>query len=104
MDRTSINVVIICVIVLITWTKLANKIYPPKPLPPRATNEPAAPLNSTSTASAAVPAGAPFTPLPVANTNVAEETQILETPQARYTFSSYGGGLKLVELQIKIES
>src|SRR6478672_267674 len=104
MDRTSIIVIIVCVIVLITWTKLANKIYPPKPLPPAATNVQTAPISGTNAPAATPAPGTAAMPVPLANTNVAEQTEIVATPEARYTFSSYGGGIKLVELQVKIES
>jgi len=101
MDRTSLIVVIICVIVLITWTKLVNRIYPPKPLPPGATNVQTAPVTATNQGGTPGPS---FGPVPVANTNVPEATEVLATPEARYTFTSHGGGIKLVELQMKIES
>jgi YidC/Oxa1 family membrane protein insertase len=104
MDRTSLIVVIICVIVLITWTKLVNKIYPPKPLPPGVTNVQTAPLTSTNAAAVGPASGTAFAQVPLANTNIPEETEILATPEARYTFTSHGGGIKLIELQVKIES
>jgi YidC/Oxa1 family membrane protein insertase len=40
----------------------------------------------------------PVVRAPVANTNVAEETIELQTPEAHYWFTSHGGGLKAVEL------
>src|SRR5262245_29612058 len=108
MDRTSLIVVILCVIVMLTWLKLSDKIFPPKPLPPGVTNVQTAPVASTSPPSGAAPAPATTStaaaPVPLANTNIAEELEILSTSEARYTFSSHGGGLKVVELQIKRDS
>src|SRR3954451_18378211 len=109
MDRTSIIVLAICVIVMLSWTRVVNKIYPPKPLPPGATNSHQAaitssnpgPTTTTTTTTSTTSAAPSGVSVPVANTNVAEEILPFDTEEARYTFSSYGGGLKLVELQIK---
>jgi YidC/Oxa1 family membrane protein insertase len=81
---------------------VVNKLYPPKPLPPRSTNAPPASLATTNQSAAGT-----NQPPPVAteaesrlliNTNVPEETEIITNENARYTFTSHGGGLKLVEL------
>ncbi|HSU57469.1 MAG TPA: membrane protein insertase YidC [Candidatus Dormibacteraeota bacterium] len=108
MDRTSIIVLAICFVVLMLWYPLVvNKLYPPKPMPRGATNA-AAPATisvtnqtgattTTTTTSANISAEAPAF-RPVANTNVPEEFLVVTNDDARYTFSSYGGGLKLVEL------
>src|SRR5439155_18290071 len=37
-------------------------------------------------------------PKPIAGTNVAEHLQVLTNENARYTFTTHGGGLKLIEL------
>ena len=99
MDRNSILVLVICFILLMCWYPLVvNKLYPPKPLPPGATN---APSTLTATNQATAPGPNPVeTPLPkpVANTNVAEDLLVVTNDNSRYTFSSYGGGLKKVEL------
>ena len=103
MDRKSIIALVICFIVLMLWYPLVNKIYPPKPLPPGATNAPtgALPPGSWSTSSPAAPPvlEQPTTTLkPMFHATVPEELREVTNDNARYTFTSYGGGLKLVEL------
>jgi len=114
MDRKSIAVVVACVILLVLWQAvIVPKFWPNKPLPPGATNA----LNSAQSplgTNAPPAAPAPGTPTPsittsatqlVVNTNTPEQLIVVtnENPlntneNARYTFTSYGGGLKLVEL------
>jgi YidC/Oxa1 family membrane protein insertase len=103
MDRNSIIVLVVCFILLMLWYPLVNKIYPPKPLPPRATNAYSTALSSTNTGTniqaPPVVAEEPATaPQPVVTANVPEELLTVANSNARYTFTSYGGGLKLVEL------
>ena len=104
MDRKSIVVIVLCFGLLGLWSYvLVPKLYPSKPLPPGATNAPAAALNPTNQ-----PAMAPATLTPevaapiskpvVTNTNAQEELIELTNGDARYTFTSHGGGLKLIEL------
>jgi YidC/Oxa1 family membrane protein insertase len=94
-------------VAFVLWTQvIVPKMYPPKPLPPGATNVQSAPLTATNaapsatTTPAATPTApaAPVAPVPVANTNVPEEIVELQTPEAHYWFTSHGGGLKAVEL------
>src|ERR1035437_5481654 len=78
MDRKSILALVVCFIVLMLWYPLVNKIYPPKPLPPGATNAYSATLSATNrTASPeAAPAVAeelPPAPKPVVTPNAPEE-------------------------------
>src|ERR1044071_3903918 len=103
MDRTSILILVVCFVALMLWYPLVNKLYPSKPLPHGATN--AAPATVTSTnptpatsappvlAEAVVPA-----PKPVTNTNVPEQFLSVTNENARYTFTTHGGGLKTIEL------
>src|SRR2546429_4851287 len=102
MDRKSIIVIIVCFGLLGLWSYvLVPKLYPPRPLPPGTTNAPLAVLNPTNQ-----PATTPATPTPeaaepiakpiVANTNVEERTVELTNGNARYTFTSYGGGAELI--------
>ena len=103
MDRKSIIALVVCFLVLMLWYPLVNKIYPPKPLPPGATNAPAAALsltNRTATLSPAAPVlEQPVpAPKPIVSANVPEELLVVTNSNARYTFTSHGGGLKLVEL------
>ncbi len=109
MDRKSIIALVVCFVVLMLWYPLVvNKLYPPKPLPP-ATNAPPGTLASTNQAATSAPAPAalenPVTaPGLLVNTNVPEQILEVENEDARYTFSSHGGGLKAVELKRFLET
>ena len=48
MDRKSIIILVACFLVLILLHPLADKLFPPKPLPPGATNALAAALSLTN--------------------------------------------------------
>ena len=104
MDRKSIAVLVVCFIVLMLWYPLVvNKLYPPKRLPPGATNAPAATLTTETNAGAtsAVPAivEEPYgARKPVVTANTPEELLEITNATAHYTFTSHGGGLKLIEL------
>src|SRR5205807_8008945 len=72
-------------------------------LPPGATNLP--PTAATATNPASSSSNAPQmleTPAPgpklSANTNISEQLLVIANENARYTFTSYGGGLKEIEL------
>src|SRR5206468_4042228 len=87
------------------WTVvLVPKYWPPRPLPAAATNAPLTTLAATNQGpltSAVSPsrAEAPvIPPRPLPDTNVPEELLVLTNDNARYTFTSHGGGLKLIEL------
>jgi YidC/Oxa1 family membrane protein insertase len=104
MDRQSTVVIIVCVLLIGLWYfVLVPKLYPQKPLPPGWTNAPSAtelaatPGPTSPAAPARIEAPAP-TPALVVNTNQPEQLVRLSNGNARYTFTSYGGGLKLVEL------
>ena len=103
MDRTSIIVLVVCFILLMLWYPLVvNKLYPPKPIP-RGTNAPSATVTATNQVGVGtnvpVLAEAPTNAPRVAfNTNVAEDLVVISNENARYTFTSHGGGLKLIEL------
>jgi YidC/Oxa1 family membrane protein insertase len=103
MDRTSIIALVVCIVILLLWYPLVvNKLYPPKPIPAAATNAASATVTVTNegTTSTVSSAAAPAVPRPilVTDTNVPEQTLLLTNENARYTFTSHGGGLKLVEL------
>ena len=106
MDRKSILIVALCVAMLFGWHFVVNKMYPPKPAPPAATNVVSATQTATTTnLTAPAPSGqsnvAPSTgPAPrlVVDTNTPEQLIVRTNEHARYTFTSYGGGLKFVEL------
>jgi YidC/Oxa1 family membrane protein insertase len=103
MDRKSIIVVVVCVAAMLLWNAvLVPKLYPPKPLPPGATN---APVATVAVTNAPAPSLAPTTLVEdagahkLAVTPSAPEVLIeLTNREAHYTFTSHGGGLKLVEL------
>ncbi len=103
MDRKSIIILVISFILLMLWFPIMNKVYPPKPLP-AATNTLATVTNQFERgARPSVPATAtaPLAPRVAAfpiPAGAKEQVQVLTNENARYTFTSYGGGLKLVEL------
>jgi YidC/Oxa1 family membrane protein insertase len=103
MDRKSILVIVACLIALVLWQfVLVPKLWPYKPPPPAPTNavtsaEAPAGTNAPATAAAPAPTATASVQLEV-NTNVPEQLIVVTNENARYTFTSYGGGLKLVEL------
>src|SRR5690242_13010698 len=103
MDRKSVIILIVCFLLLFSWPLLVNKIFPPKPLPPGATNAPTASLNTSnglapSTSQPPVMLEASSVPKSPINTSVPEQILEITNADAHYTFSSYRGGLKLIEL------
>lgn len=109
MDRKAIIVIAVCFLLMLIWFPLVNKLYPPKPLPRGATNQ----ASSTTAPAGTAPTNVtPATAPPATATTVApvapsrptfvasgvEETLVITNDNARYTFTSHGGGLKLVEL------
>src|SRR5690349_5867996 len=99
MDRKTIPIVIACFVLLILWSQLVNKIYPPIPKPV-ATNVVA---TASATATNVAAPATPTAPAPAVSTTNApkrtmefrgeEETLVLTNENARYTFTSHGGGL-----------
>jgi YidC/Oxa1 family membrane protein insertase len=106
MDRKSIIVIAVCFLLMLLLQPLSNKLFPPRPLPPEATNAITATQAVTvaGTNLAPAPAATPPTltaavaPRPAFLTNAPEQTVVVTNENARYTFTSLGGGLKLVEL------
>ncbi|MCX7872468.1 MAG: membrane protein insertase YidC [Verrucomicrobiae bacterium] len=110
MDKKSIIVVVICLLLIVFWFPLVNKIWPPKPIE-RSTNvvSTTAPqiTNGTTTSTSAVVATQSVTTSPsiketspiVVPPGTKEQIEILETENARYVFTSFGGGLKYIELK-----
>ena len=108
MDRKSIAVVVTCGILLVLWVFVIAPKYLTHPAPPEPTNT----VNSAQTTlgtNGAVAVGTNGAPAIAAsstnvapqlevNTNTAEQLLVVTNENARYTFTSYGGGLKLVEL------
>ncbi len=108
MDRKAIIVVAICFLLLLFLQPLANRLFPPKSLPPGATNQvvtatapTGTPTNAAATTTPPAPTTAPApvsTAKPVFHPTGEETTLVIANDNARYTFTSHGGGLKLVEL------
>jgi len=104
MDRKSIIALVFCFIVLMLWYPLVNKLYPPKPLSPGATNAAPGAFAATNQIAPEAPAPPvvsgqpPPAPRPLATAAGPEVLLTVTNSNARYTFTSHGGGLKLVEL------
>jgi len=104
MDRTGIIVVSLCAALLVFWFFEQTKLERTR-LALQAQRQQAA-TNAVATAqsqpvTATVSAGSPApvtTPVFFINTNAPEQILVLTNGRARYTFTSRGGGLKLVEL------
>jgi YidC/Oxa1 family membrane protein insertase len=102
MDRTGIIVVSLCVVLLGFWfveqKKQADRLqqqqaeYQRTHPQPVATNGTQSSVANSSTATANSVLTSPF------DTNAPEQTIVLTNNRVRYTFTSRGGGIKLVEL------
>ena len=109
MDRKSFLIIIICFVLLFLSNRIINKLYPPIPIPV-STNQVAVVTNAagqvqtnaenspSSPALPQLPAGAGRGVRFAVNTAIPEQTLSISNENARYTFTSRGGGLKLVEL------
>ena len=107
MDRTGIIVVTICIILLVVWFVEEQKYVSQSAKSHPATNAVVTVQNQTGASNAAPatppapavtttpPAAAPVFPL---DTNTPEQTIVVTNVDARYTFTSRGGGLKSVAL------
>lgn len=108
MDRTSVIAVIVCIVLIGLWTMvIVPRLYPPQPLPPGATNQTATATAPAATSTATnLPSPAPAAPTPIPAqpgppefiAQGEEQTLVLTNANARYTFTSLGGGLKRIEL------
>ena len=107
MDRKTIIILGACFALLFAGSHLINKLYPPLPAPPKATNalsSAVSPTGTNATASAAptlAPATTTNAPVPWKAPAVLtgpEQTLVLSNANAIYTFSSRGGGLSTIEL------
>jgi len=102
MDKKTILVVLACLVALIASQALINKIYPPKPKPPRppaaaVTNAPPQPVETAKppeqpAAPTNAPAAEPEQPRPP------EQIVSLSNAFIRVDFTSWGGGVRSVEL------
>jgi YidC/Oxa1 family membrane protein insertase len=104
MDRKSIIILVLCFVAFFSWHWLVDKIYPPKLLPPGATNTVLSELTATNRNGPLPPTAqseevlAPAVPQVDSIPSSPEELLEVTNSAAHYTFSSHGGGLKLVEL------
>jgi YidC/Oxa1 family membrane protein insertase len=104
MDRKSIAVIVACMGLIFLWQGVLVPKYftdPPKPRPPGAIAPAATGTQAVATAQspaliANAPAGAAVRP--TLATNAVEELLVITNENARYIFTSRGGGLKEIEL------
>src|SRR5438876_5995869 len=111
MDRKAIIILAVSFALMIGWSLLVNRIYPPQPIPletnrlASATNQ--ATANTNGSAAPATSSGV-STSAPTSGTLVESEEPekllTIENDILRLTFTSHGGGLKLVELKKYLES
>jgi YidC/Oxa1 family membrane protein insertase len=97
MDRKSVIILIVCGALFIAWVQLTQRYYPPA----RSTTNTMAAATNVTPASTDVPVpleSVGKTPVAAPKPGTPEETIVLTNENARYTFTSHGGGLKLVEL------
>ncbi len=107
MDRKSITVIGACLVVFVVWQfVIMPKYWPYKPIPASATNNtgsvesPQSPGGTNAVTSSTPVTTSGTMPKLEMNTNEPEQLIVLTNSDgnAHYTFSSYGGGLKAVEL------
>ena len=104
MDRKSIIVVAVCIGFILLWQAVLVPKYftnPPKPSVPGATAPAAGSTQTVATAQSPAPVAAVTSGTmvrPTFTTNSAEELLVLTNENARYIFTSRGGGLKEIEL------
>lgn len=109
MDRKSILVLGASFALLFLWISvLIPKIWPPTPVPVN-TNAVAAAANRVAPGTNVAPpavltSGTNLPVVPLVPAGSPEQTEKLESADAIYTFTSHGGGLKLVELKNYPES
>lgn len=100
MDRKSFVILLVAIGLLMLWYPLVNRMFPPVPAKPRVseviqTNDvPVDPLPRQEP----VLTASPQAPL-VIDPTAPEELLTIETGDARYVFTSHGGGLKIVEVK-----
>lgn len=107
MDRKSLTILGVCFVLFILWGTFTRKYFPGQPLAtntvqnvPSPTNEPqVAHATTTSGTNAVVTTTAPTTSSTfLAHTEIPEQFLVVTNANARYTFTSRGGGLQEVEL------
>ncbi len=104
MDRKSILILVLSFALILLWPKLMDQIYPP---PPKSTNVTALATNQSITnisTTAVATATNIFSAIPQIKDDAPEQLLVVTNENAFYTFTSRGGGLKLVELRKYRES
>ena len=99
MDRKSVIVLSICFVLFVLWAQVVPVLYPPKPI--TRTNTVASLTNTIPATNATAALEAPrgeVIPWTAPQPGAPEELVFLTNEVARYTFTSHGGGLKVVEL------
>jgi YidC/Oxa1 family membrane protein insertase len=120
MDRKTIIVLVVSFALILLWGPLINRLLPPppaasrtnvvtgvtNPLPGALTNAATPGVTPTNAAAPAVPPAEliPGQATPLVTAGTPEQTEVIESKSARYTFTSHGGGLKLVELKLYPEN
>jgi YidC/Oxa1 family membrane protein insertase len=108
MDRKSILVLVVTFLLLMAWYPLMNRLYPPKPVPPRtnqvtladrASLEPNQRTAQTTNVAPVAPPQLSASTHPWTVPSAPEDILSWENDMVRYTFSSHGGGLKHLELK-----
>jgi len=105
MDRKGIAILIGALALMLSWTWLVNRIYPPAVRPPGATNlariAPAAtnPAVAATPVAPATPATSVASPPPTLLPATPGKVLRLENEQIRATITSRGGGLRFVDLK-----
>ena len=111
MDRKAIIILAVSFALMIGWSLLVNRIYPPQPIPLE-TNRLAGATNrttaDTNVSAAAATSSGVSTSVPTTGRFVESEEPekllTIENDSVRLTFTPRGGGLKLVELKNYPES
>ena len=103
MDRKAILILAVSAGLLFLWMQLTNKLFPPQPIPAinlvaSATNI-VSPTNALTPPSPVTPTLSAAPPTSWVRPEAQEELVTVENADARYVFTSHGGGLKRVELK-----
>jgi YidC/Oxa1 family membrane protein insertase len=99
MDRKQITILALSVVLLLLWYPLTNYLFPPIPLPPETEQPPAATAPADPGKAEPSLSPAPTQEVPLVRSYLPEQTITIESPEAYYTFTSHGGGLKSIALK-----
>src|SRR5438093_5311401 len=105
MDRKAVIILVLSGALFLLWLSLVHRVFPPIPLPAGQTNKvstaanQSSPKPATNAASTPDSIGTTSAPLKRKPPDEPEQTVTLEDANVRYTFTSYGGGIKVVELK-----